>query len=46
MKDNDNIDIRLYSALGSGLMQNLSLSLWVKKSQIEAVDFIKIDVEG
>ena len=47
---NDNIDIRLYSVLGEGEerfnAKFVPLDLWVKKSQIEAVDFIKIDVEG
>ena len=47
---NDNIDIRLYSVLGEGEerfnAKFVPVDLWVKKSQIEAVDFIKIDVEG
>jgi FkbM family methyltransferase len=46
----DRLDIRLYSVFGKGekkfKAQFIPLDLWVDKFQIDALDFIKIDVEG
>lgn len=47
---NYNLDIRLYSVLGQGEQKInakfIPLDLWVDRSQIKSLDFIKIDVEG
>ena len=47
---NYNLDIRLYSVLGQGDQKInakfIPLDLWVNRSHIKSLDFIKIDVEG
>ena len=47
---NYNLDIRLYSVLGQGRhkinAKFMPLDLWVDRSHIKSLDFIKIDVEG